>query len=440
MVLALAPAPTRAQETYPVHPDAVTKTDVPRGTVEKFRFADSKVFPGTVRDVALYIPAQYKSAQDRSAKDKSTKPAAVMVFQDGLKYIRKNSPWALPTVFDNLIARGEMPVTIAICINPGIVPGGQNAQDRFNRSFEYDSVSDRYARFVVDEILPKVAEKYTLTDDPNMRGIGGSSSGAIAAFGVAWHRPDAFRRVFSTVGTFVGLRGGNEYPTLIRKTEPKPLRVFLQDGSNDLDIYGGSWWNANLTMLSALQWGGYSVQHVWGQGGHNGKHGAAIFPDAMKWLWQDFDQPIAAPKIQGQVEWSKWLVDGQDWVRAGAAKVAMDDSGASVRVGDRTYDLSDSPPVVPSNPAAAVATPDRRFILVAFDDQRHVWSLRISDNGSLVDAQPYGYLHTPQTELRTGVTAATMTIDGKALFATTMGIQCFDQPGRVHLIIDSPVP
>ncbi len=277
-----------AEENYPVHPDAIRVEGVSQGTVTQHRLEQSKVYPGTQRDYFIYVPAQYVADQ----------PAALMVFQDGKGYISESGQWRVPVVFDNLIHQGKMPVTIGLFINPGLVSGGDGAQDRFNRSFEYDTVSDRYSQFIVDEMLPLLRKSYTISDDPNWRGIAGSSSGAIAAFGVAWHRPDQFRRVFSTVGTFVGLRGGNEYPTLIRKTEPKPLRVFLQDGRNDLDIYGGSWWNANLTMLSALQWAGYQVKNEWGDGGHNGKHGGAIFPDAMRWLWQDHEKPIRTDTSQ----------------------------------------------------------------------------------------------------------------------------------------------
>lgn len=301
--LALAVSGTaHAQESYPVHPDAQRVAGVPTGKVTSHQFSGSKVFPGTERDYFVYVPAQYKADQ----------PAALMVFQDGKKYVGEQGQWRVPTVFDNLIHQGAMPVTIALCINPGVVPGGEGAQDRFNRSLEYDTVSDRYSQFVVDEMLPLLRKSYNITDDPNLRGIGGSSSGAIAAFGVAWHRPDQFRRVFSTVGTFVGLRGGNEYPTLIRKTEPKPIRVFLQDGRNDLDIYGGSWWNANLTMLSSLKWAGYEVKNEWGDGGHNGKHGGAIMPDALRWLWSDFDQPLTTDTAD-HPELKDRLVVGEDW-------------------------------------------------------------------------------------------------------------------------------
>ena len=171
------------------------------------------------------------------------------------------------TVFDNLIHRKDMPVTIGIFVSPGVAPAANvDALSRFNRSVEYDSVTDRYARFLLDEIIPEVAKSYSLRIDGNSRAIAGASSGAIAAFAAAWQRPDAFSRVFSTIGTYVGLRGGNDFPTLIRKTEPKPLRVFLQDGSNDLNIYGGNWFLANQEMLSAFEFAGYDAEHAWGDG------------------------------------------------------------------------------------------------------------------------------------------------------------------------------
>lgn len=298
----LLAVPTLGQESYPIHPDSLRQPGVPRGKVTAHRFTSSKIYPGTERDYFVYVPSQYDASE----------PAGLMVFQDGQKYTLEKGQWRVPTVLDNLIHRNEMPVTIGVFVNPGVVPGGPDAQDRFNRSLEYDTVSDAYASFLIDEILPEVRKSYAISDDPNLRGIAGSSSGAIAALGVAWHRPDQFRRVFSTVGTYVGLRGGNEYPTLIRKTEPKPLRIFLQDGRNDLNIYGGSWWHANLGMLSALQWAGYQVNHDWGDGGHNGKHGAAIFADAMRWLWADFDQPITT-SIAEHPELADRLIDGEDW-------------------------------------------------------------------------------------------------------------------------------
>ena len=172
-------------------------------------------------------------------------------------------------------------------------------------------MGDRYARFLIEEILPEVGKSYNLSSDPNDRAIAGSSSGGICAFTAAWERPDAFRRVFSSVGTFVSLRGGNEYPVLVRKFEPKPIRVFLQDGSNDLNIYGGSWWLANQEMLSALEFSGYDVKHVWGEGGHNGKHSTALLPDALRWLWRDYPKPIepgVPPNRRTNV-----VIPGENW-------------------------------------------------------------------------------------------------------------------------------
>lgn len=271
---------TRETESYPVHPDSKQKPDVPAGQIVEGELNHSELFPGTTRHYWVYVPKQY---------DKS-RPAALMVFQDGRNYAKRDGGFNVPNVFDNLIHRGEMPITIGLFIEPGVVPAtNPDAQDRFNRSFEYDSMDDRYATFLIDEVLPFVASKHELnfSNNPDDRAICGSSSGGIAALCAAWHRPDAFRRVFTTVGTYVGLRGAHEFATLIRKTEPKPLRIFLQDGSNDLNIYGGDWWMANQSMLRSLEFAGYEVNHAWGDGFHSGKHGASIFPDVMRWLWKD---------------------------------------------------------------------------------------------------------------------------------------------------------
>jgi sugar lactone lactonase YvrE/enterochelin esterase-like enzyme len=282
-------------------PDA-RAVDVPKGEVAKYEFKDSKVFPGTVRDYWVYVQKQYDPA----------KPACLYVNQDGVQY-------NAPDVFDELIADGEMPVTNGVFVMPGRVPAGaDDALPRFNRSFEYDGLGDNYARFLVEELLPDVESRTTsdgrpirLSADPNDRAIGGASSGAICAFTVAWERPDGFRRVFSAVGTYVGLRGGNDYPTLIRKTEPKPIRVFLEDGENDLNIYGGDWWMANQEMERALRFAGYEVEHNWGKGGHDAEHATAIFPDAMRWLWKGYPEPVRAG--QGSPQLQQILLPGEGW-------------------------------------------------------------------------------------------------------------------------------
>ena len=286
---------------YPLGPDSRRQPGVPEGKLEKHTWT-SAIFPGTVRDYWVYVPAQYDGSE----------PAAVMVFQDGgwMSETEGDEAWLTPVVLDNLIHKGEMPVTIGIFINPGVLPAGnQDQRERLNRSFEYDALGDRYVRFVIEEILPEVGMAYKLTDDPNLRGIGGACSGAIAAFTAAWERPDAFRRVLSFTGSFVNLRGGQIYPTLIRKTEPKPIRAYLQDGSEDLDIYAGSWWLANQDMAAAFEFAGYDAKFVAGDGGHDRIHARSVMPDALRWLWRDWNEPIEAPTTVGDQQWVTQMLD-----------------------------------------------------------------------------------------------------------------------------------
>ena len=199
------------------------------------------------------------------------------------------TPTPVPIVFDNLIHKGDMPVTIGVFIQPGVIPPAQPKQaPRRDRSFEYDSLSDQYARFLIEEILPEVGEKYNLTNNPELRAICGISSGGICAWTVAWERPAEFRKVLSHVGSFTNIRGGHNYPALIRKTEKKPIRVFLQAGEGDLDNLHGSWPLANRQMAAALDFAGYDYEFVMGDGGHNGKHGGAIFPEMLRWIWRDY--------------------------------------------------------------------------------------------------------------------------------------------------------
>jgi gluconolactonase len=284
----------------PRGPDSEVQPGTPAGEVIKGEFDKSTVYPGTWREYWVYVPQQLDRA----------KPAPVMVFQDGLQY-------NAPIVFDNLIHKKQIPPLVGVFVMHGRVKAPHaDALDRMNRSYEYDSVSGEYARFLVDELLPHVAATHglTLSSDPNDRAIAGNSSGAIAAFVAAWQRPDAFRRVFSAIGTYVGLRGGNQFPVLIRKTEPKPIRIFLQDGSNDLNNYTGSWWIANQDMNAALEYAGYDVTHVWGDGEHNSRHATAIFPDALRWLWRDYPAPIRAnPEGKSRQDVFQVLIPGEEW-------------------------------------------------------------------------------------------------------------------------------
>ncbi|MEP7277370.1 MAG: SMP-30/gluconolactonase/LRE family protein [Bacteroidota bacterium] len=325
LLLLLLPGAVFAQAPavkYPIDPASLEQAGVPRGEVLKFTFNQSAVFPGTTRDYWVYIPAEYQP----------DKPACVYVNQDGIQ-------WKAPTVFDNLIFNKEMPVTIGVFVTPGkVLAASGDAQDRYNRSFEYDGLGNAYAKFILNELLPEVEKQKAsdgriirLSKNGNDRAIGGSSSGAVCAFTAAWEYPDQFSRVFSAIGTYVGLRGADRYPSLIRKYAPKPIRVFLQDGANDLNIYGGDWFKANEMMERALVFAGYEVNHVWGEEGHNGNQGVAVFPDAMRWLWKDWPKPVATGNSKNQVL-SDILIPGADWELVGEGYtftegVAVDKTG-----------------------------------------------------------------------------------------------------------------
>ena len=264
-------------DAYQLGPDSQRQEGVPKGAVTKHVWK-SKVFEGTVRDYYLYVPAQYDGKE----------PARVMVFQDGHAYVGETGQFRVPVVLDNLIHKKELPVIIGLFIDPGhkgdSPPKSPWGAD--NRSFEYDTLSDQYARLLMEELLPEVGKTYKLTDNPAERAICGISSGGICAFTVAWERPDDFTKVLSHVGSFTNIRGGHVYPALIRKTPNKPLRISLQDGSHDVDNEHGNWWLSNLQMESALKFKKYDYQFVGGDGGHNGKHGGAILPDSLRWLWR----------------------------------------------------------------------------------------------------------------------------------------------------------
>lgn len=266
-----------AADDYKHGPDSMPQEGVPRGMVTQHRWTTSKIYPGTERDYWIYVPAQYDKTQ----------PASLMVFQDGGSYVLPDKDFRIPVVFDNLIHKKEMPVTIGLFISPGTVPPAQAGQKgRSNRSFEYDSLGDLYAKFLIEEMLPELDKSYNISKNPADRAICGISSGGICAWTVAWERPDQFGKVLSHVGSFTNIRGGHVYPALIRKTEMKPIRVFLQEGSNDLDNLHGSWPLANQEMAAALKFSKYDYKFEYGDGGHNGKHGGAIMPDSLRWLWR----------------------------------------------------------------------------------------------------------------------------------------------------------
>lgn len=275
LLIALGVPNVGSTDEYKLGPDSMPQDGVPQGPVTKHMWKESVLYPGTETDYWVYVPKQYKNSQ----------PAAVMVFQDGEAYVHLEGLVRAPTVFDNLIHKGEMPVTIGIFINPS-----KKEQPWDQRDTQYVPIDDTYARFLLEEILPEVGKDYNLTDDREGRAIAGMSDGGLVSFTVGWHRPDAFSKVISHIGSYTRLRGGSEYPYRIRKTrgDPKPIRVFLQDGSNDLNIIEGNWTMANLNMESALMFARYDYRFEMGSGGHTLVHGGAIFPDTLRWIWRDY--------------------------------------------------------------------------------------------------------------------------------------------------------
>ena len=290
---------------YPLGPDSLEQPGVPKGKLEGPMLFRSRIIENTVRQYWIYVPAQYTPGQ----------PANVLVFQDGNRATNPTGSLRVPQVLENLVHKKDIPATIGIFISSGQLgdtwPATIGTGNGNNRAAEYDSLTDTYTRFLIDEMLPEVGKKYTLTTDPARRAIGGSSSGAICAFTVAWHRPDQFRNVISLIGSYTSIAyrpatdsqpmvpGGDLYPTLIRKNPIRPIKIFLQDGSNDLNNNHGNWFLANQQMLSALEWANatadakklegprYQIKHEWGDGAHSDAHGGALLPDILRWIWGD---------------------------------------------------------------------------------------------------------------------------------------------------------
>ena len=304
----VAPSPAKPSQ-YPLGSDSLPQVGVPEGRLEGPMEFHSGIIPGTVRRYWIYVPAQYTPE----------KPAALLVFQDGQRATNPKGSLRVLQVMENLIARREMPVTIGLFITPGHTaeryPDDLGMSNPNHRAQEYDALNDTYARFLIEELLPEVGRRYRISDDPERRAIGGTSSGAICAFTVAWERPDAFRKVISFIGSYTSIGyqpardgqpmvpGGDLYPTLIRKNTIRPIRIFLQDGSHDLSNEHGNWFLANQQMLSAFEYANrvadergdagprYDVDHVWGEGAHSDEHGGAILPDVLRWIWRDVPKP-----------------------------------------------------------------------------------------------------------------------------------------------------
>lgn len=364
------------------------------------KLKDSAIFPYTEHSVTVTIPDGYESGEK----------AAVYVGLDG---ILCNAP----AVIDSLVAEGAIPPMVGIFLQPGVVRGADGTIVRYNRSNEFDSTNGDFARFLETEVLPAVdslmledGRILSLTDDPNERMIFGLSSGGIAAFAAAWNRPDLFRRVFCGCGTFVPMRGGEELQVLVRKTEPKPIRIFLEDGYDDAwNPLFGSWYEANTVLASALKFAGYDCDFYWHEGVHSVSGANRVFKDVMKWMWRDYPQLLEAggthnnmlrPLLEGASDWEK--------------------SGTLAKSGD-------SCALYPDGSLAARAIPGSNWLSQSL----------IGEDGSEYAEQRFYWLHSPDNRQ---LLIGGMAFDGNGNLwvLTDAGLQICDQNGRVRGILVLP--
>ena len=492
-----------AQQAYniaaPYDPATVKVAEDQRGEVIKFVMNESLRYPGTEREVLVYVPQQYRD----------TAPACLLVCMDGILY-------DATTVLDNLIASGEMPITIGVFINPGVVYDEDRNVVRYNRCKEFDSTDDNWAQFIEQEVLPQVralktkdGQAINISSDPNDCAITGASSGGIAAFTAAWNRPDMFSRVYTTVGTFVAMRGGHEYPAIVRKTEPKPLRIYMQDGWYDVwNPIFGEWFEYNLLMESAFNFAGYEAFHHWNRGNHSIKYGTLAFPDAMRWLWKGYPArvnkgtsnngmlqaildpaydwvalptantvdgdiyPAADGKIvfasgnkvcqldaDGQLQVVSTLKSGERLMGEGLSlrsntlykngqKVAEGlracqavqelAGGKYVALCDASVKSNDIVSVLSEGTRALAVAPDYRFCVSVQENTHHLISTIMDKKGHMLYSEPFYFLH----DLSNGTlaSAGNMAFDtqGNLYVATPMGVQVADHNGRVRAILSLP--
>jgi gluconolactonase len=442
-----------ADDQYVRGSDFSMRPDTPRGTILHIVLDHSLVFPGTQHDIRVYVPAQYIGDH----------PAAVHLQLDGLIF-------GMSTLFDNLIQDHGLPPLVAIGIKPGVVVAANATNSkRYNRSLEFDGLTDDLERFILGEVFPAVEQLHTqtglpirLSRDPNDHSVAGVSTGGIGSFTLAWQHPEVFRRVYTGIGTFVGMRGGDRYPVLVRKTEPKPIRIYLQDGSRDEldDSIGevGDWRLGNQTMLSALEFAGYQVEHVWGEGNHNENHFVALFPDAMRWLWKGWPAPVVAGTSRNNL--LKAIVDtGTAWEPASAAEeqsiifTGTDRGYESLAPGGRKYftdtqtgriylKRNRAKPVLVAaglqSPTGIAVSPDGAWLAVV--ERRTHWgfSYRIELNGQLSAPQRFFWFHVPDSADDSGAGGCVMDREGRLYATSHLGVQVFDHNGRVRAIL--PVP
>ena len=451
-VAILLSATATAQDPYPLTPDSEVQ-NVPHGTVEKLTLPAGRFYPGTPHTVSIYLPP-----------NPGAEPLPYMVFLDGSGYLGGRMRAA--TVFDNLIAKKQLPPMAGIFIDPGVLPAIRpDAQNRYERVFEYDSLSNRYVNFLLQEVIPFVEKKHALSKDPNGHAIGGTSTGAVGAFVAAWHRPDQFRRVLSLIGTYVAMKGADTLPELVRKTEPRPIRIWLQDGANDHitadepygTFYAGTWPRANQLLYDALQFGGYDTKLTIGTGGHDTKQGSAELPEALKWLWRDYTPEKGVGKIEvhpptalntarfdkrGSI-WSTVDAIG-NWERLIEGQLPQQGSryavrGVSIIWSDATaaktqHGLS----IEGFIPSTAATSPDQAMLVLTDRERRHQWSMQLDKDGKPTNPEPFYRLEVLDEE--TGATGAAFDSLGQVYFATKIGVQIAEANGRIAMILNSPIP
>lgn len=455
-------AVARAQDTYPLTPDSEVQ-NVPHGTVEKLTLPPGQFYPGSPHTVSIYLPPSA-----------GPEPLPYMVFLDGSGYLGGRMRAA--TVFDNLIAKHQLPPMVGIFIDPGILPAIRpDAQNRYERVFEYDSLSNRYVNFLMQEVLPFVETKHALSKDPNAHAIGGTSTGAVGAFVAAWHRPDQFRRVLSLIGTYVAMKGADTLPELVRKTEPKPIRIWMQDGANDHitadepygTFYAGTWPKANQLLYDALQFGGYDTKLTIGTGGHDTKQGSAELPEALKWLWRDYTPekgigqievhpPAALNTAAFDKRGSIWsTVDAVDnWEVTNFGQVPHFAPLQALSADGSVYDAFEQEgrghflnrngapirgAVLPTRtPGGLALSPDQSMLIVTDTDHRHQWSLQLDRTGRPTYPEPFYRMEVLDDE--TGANNAAFDSLGQVYFSTNIGVQIAEANGRIAMILNSPIP
>ena len=375
----------------------------PKGIIITDTLWNSEIYPGTVREYKIYIPQQYDASR----------PACLYLGLDGILYNAN-------VVMDSLIASGDIPVMIGVFMQPGVIADNDSTVIRYNRSNEFDRTDGTFARFIETELLPAVKRHTTpdglpilISDDANDRAISGASSSGIASFNLTYWRPDLFSRIYSTCGTFVAMRGGNELPALIRKTEPRPVRVFLHDGSQDAwNPLFGHWYEQNLLTASALEFAGYELKTVWDDGNHSIKNGAALFPEAMKYLWQGYPLRVKVGTSKNNML-STLLIPGENWIEA-----------------------NDTVPTSVANRSAL--SPDGRVFTETEAGSDWLVSYTITKDGEKTNRQQFYWIHNP-LHRNQEIVGMMYAADGNLFVATEIGIQVCDHNGRVRAILPYPI-